>query len=263
MAGTFQTLRDEFQRLSITVAAEKDIRDACDTLLRRVEYVHVHRCLDQHAEMKVSTRRITEERADALLKGLPQSSRILYIAPSLLPPVEELKKPKWSAAVRRQMSREVDAWATVLRCEASPLPGGIGYEVEWEAHIDNYHDNPLIHRWTQRVESTQTYEELRRDLEVLCVDLYSYHDIERACAEAVGQNIVTRVALKDLGKAKAELLEHFTEKPHQLAPLSERLTRAQAEAYCREHRLEVFLCDLAAMRFVHVVPAKAETVGMK
>lgn len=250
VTGTFATIRQEFRRLGVPLTDADGAEEACKALLLRDEHVNVHRFVDGNANSALRYAIVTAEDAKALLKGLLPTTQKLRIAASLLPPPGELNKDMWTPAVRKKMSREIIAWATILRCDASPLPDKSGYEVAWEAHIDNYLDHPLIHRWTQRVENVQAYEELRRDLEVLCVDLESYGDIENACPKALGQNIIVSPPLSDIAYAKHKLLEHFTKKPHQLPPLQERMTRAEAEEYLHRHHLEPIADNLREMCFV-------------
>jgi len=249
VTAAFPAVQEEFLRLGITLMDPRGVEEACKALLHRVEHVYTCRYVDERCESGLETSLLSPEEAGARLKGFPPAARQVRIHGSLFPSSGIIDQARWTLAERRMMSRELIAWATILRCDASPLPDKVGHEVRWEAHIDNYLDTPLIHRWTQRVDSVQSYEELRRDLEVLCVDLAAYHDIENACARALGRNITTGLPLKDITLAIRDLLEHFTEKPHQLPPLHERMTRAEAEAYVREHQLGAFADDLGVMRF--------------
>lgn len=250
VTGDLAMIQEEFGRLHIPLANADGLEEACKALLLRVIYVDVYRYLERDAQARLGYALMTEEDAKAHLEGLPLPTRTYRISGSLYPPLDETRKAKWTPSVRKMMSREIIVWATILSCKASPLAERAGYEVAWEVHIDNYLDNPLIHRWTQRVDNIQAYEELRRDLEVLCVDLMSYGDIESACSKAVGQNIVGSPTLSDLPEANHALLEHFTKKQHQLPPLHERMTRAEAEEYVRQHRLGSFAENLRAFHFL-------------
>jgi len=256
---TLANLREVFQQLGISLSDTDSVDEACEAVLSRVEYSYAHRFVDEHGQSRFTSVPISPEEANAILTGVPPSAWQVRIAKSLFPSSGTLEEKKWSSADRKKMARELIVWATILRCEASPLPGGIGYEVKWEAHIDNYLDNPLLHRWTQRVDSVQSYEVLRRDLEVLCVDLTSYRDIQKACAKALGQNIISMMPLKDIALAKSDLLEHFTENSHQLPPLHERMTLAEARKYVRQHQLEIFAGNLREMRFLDVGAPTANT----
>lgn len=250
VTGTFVTIREQFLQLGMSLGDADSVDKACKTVLSRVVHTYAHRYVDEHGESRFTSVPISPEEAKARLTGLPPSARQMRIAMSLFPSSRVLDEEKWTRADRKKMSRKLMFWASILRCEASPLPGSIGYEVKWEAHLDDYLDAPFIHRWTQRVDNLQAYEELRMDLEVLCVDLESYQDIQKACAKALGQNVITTKQLKEIALVKRSLLEHFTEKPHQLPPLHERMTRAEAEEYVRQHQLDSFAGDLRIMRFV-------------
>lgn len=247
---TASLLRREFRSLGVDLVEGGSLDEACATVKRRVEYVNVYLHLREDGQRELQRERLTREEVDARLRGETPSPRRMRIAPALLLSATQMQDgAKLTRAARRKLARPVIFWATIIRCEAFPLQGSAGYEVAWEVRIDAYDDAPIIHRWKQCVDRVQAYEELRRDFEVLCVDLESYQDIERACRAALGQNVIVEYPLAELAKAKTSLLEHFTDKPHQLPPLQRRMTRKSADAYCRNHGLEAFAEDLKQLKF--------------
>lgn len=260
IADSFPAIQEQFRLLGVESLDEGDLHLACDAVQRRVDHVDQFLYLGEDGQRSLGREFRTPEEVAARLRGETRTHPRLRIAPALLPTNEEMgggTKP--SRVARQKLSRQFIFWATIIRCEAFPMKGRAGYEVAWEVRIDAYDDEPLIHRWKQRVDSIQSYEELRRDLEVLCVKLNSYQEIEQACRAALGKNIIVEYPLRDMARVKASLLEHFTEKPHQLPPLQERMTRAEAEEYVRQHKLEAFAGNLREMRFVDGGAPRANT----
>lgn len=251
IAGTFEAVREEFMALQIPLESVEGLDDARAKLLQAVYYMHWYHYLDGDLQRALEQERITATEAEARLSGSSRWTRRLRMCPEPKSNGAKHNSPREQRrALQREMQRRVIVWATIIRCDAAPLGDGPGYEIAWEASIDDYVGAPLIHRWKQRVDGVQAYEELRRDLDVLCVDLDSYADIESACRAARGQRVIDELPVINIGEGKASLLEHFTKKQHQYPPLHERLTRSEAEKYCRQHKLEAFAANLEALRFI-------------
>jgi len=261
---TFESVRAEFAALQIAPDGCEDLGDASAALLQTVHYMHQYYYLDANLQRVLEKERITAKEAEARLHGRSPWSRRLRMRPAHKSKGEKHRNLReQSRALQQESRRPVTALATIIRCDALPLEDAVGHEVAWEAYIDDYVGAPLIHRWRQRVDSVQAYEELRRDLEVLCVDLNSYTDIEKACRAARGQRISSDLPLIDIGDGKACLLAHFTKKEHQLPPIHERMTRAEAHDYCRQHGLAAFAGDLETMHFIDEVQFKSKSRALQ
>lgn len=251
IADTFEAVREEFMALQVPLESMEGLDDARARLLQAVYYMHWYHYLDADMQRALEQERITAMEAEARLSGSSRWTRRLRMCSEPKSKGGKYKSPREQRrALQRETQRRVIVWATVIRCDAVLLEDSVGYEVAWEAYIDDFVGAPLIQRWRQRIDGVQAYEELRRDLEVLCVDLTSYADIESACRAARGQRVIDELPVIDIGNGKASLLEHFTKKEHQYPPLHERMTREEAEAYCRQHGLEAFAEDLKALRFI-------------
>jgi hypothetical protein len=260
IADTFEAVREEFMALQIPLESMDDLDDARAKLLQAVHYMHKYYYLDSNLQRVLEKEHITAKEAEARLHGHSSWSRRLRMRPAHKSKGEKHRNLReQSRALQQESRRPVTVWATIIRCDALPLEDAVGHEVAWEAYIDDYVGAPRIHRWWQRVDSVQAYEELRRDLDVLCVELDSYADIEKACRTARGQRIIADLPLIDIGDGKACLLAHFTKKEHQLPPIHERMTRAEAHDYCRQHGLAAFAGDLETTHFIDEVPDKSKS----
>jgi len=259
IADTFEAVREEFMALQVPLETREGLDAARAALMKSSFHMHWYHYLDQDYQRALAQEIITAKEAEARLSGSSRWTRRLRIR---LDPKSLGKKAK-GRAPQQETSRRVIVWATIIRCDAVPLEDAVGYAIAWEVSIDDYLGAPLIHRWTQGVDDVQSYEELRRDLEVLGVELESYADIESACRAALGKRVIDERPLNDLGKGKASLLKHFTKKRHQLPPIHERMTRTETERYCRQHGLEPFAGDLKVLRFIGELPDRSKSKSLR